>query len=186
MSLQHYCGWLPDYFRGELALRGAACCGFVLPMALSGYLGYTGDLSFLCEEINYSEYVGGSLDRAEKSIIFDTAYEHAVRSILCVPSNEYGLPHFEHQGSVFETMGIAGEFSDIAAALFLRKSIESMLEYASDCRLRLKLVEIERKLTDGIRKAIVLPTSKIIPTPLQPQALCFAQMRRRTEKGSTN
>jgi hypothetical protein len=151
ISLQHYSGWLPDFFKGDIMLKGACSCGFLLPLALGSYCHYTGDFSILGEEKNYNEYGGGDLERAKSSILFDAAHEHAVRALLSVRENCYGLPFFEYQGSAFETMGLEEEFSDMLAALLYIRSADSFLEFAGDYKIKLKLIEKANGFLSGLK-----------------------------------
>lgn len=152
VSLQHYSGWLPDYFKGDIILKGASSCGFLLPLALGSYCHYTGDFSVLSEKISYNEYGGEELERAQSSILFDTAHEHAARALFSVAENCYGLPFFEYRCSVFEAMGVEEEFSDMLAALLYIRAAESFQVFLGDYKLKLKLVEKESRMLLGLRE----------------------------------
>lgn len=154
IETQFYCGSMPDFFKGKMYIMGGNIGFIALPFAVSQYCNYTGDVNFLKETVCYNTLCYKPICKTTQTAFCENIYQHVIRALYFFSCNEYGLIDFCYNDSFFKEINIEKEFADIFAGFFYCKSAEAFLDYISEYKQRLEILQKIKDLRENAVKKI--------------------------------
>lgn len=146
IKYQFYNGAMPDYIKGNLYINGSKTGHILLPLIVSMYINYTGDINVLNDSVCYNSYCDKPLCDIISTEFCESIYDHTIKALNSISITKSGLVDFVYYQSVYEKMNIEKDFANILATILYCKSAESFSEYIKDYKTKLFYIEKIKKL----------------------------------------